>query len=182
MARNDFHSAIFVAGLENQRAQMFVDGGLAGSAERLAHHHLVVEASVLTDVDHQVVENILDVGVGGVDGYRNLLMGVVIVDIGDRKYIAAYQSGGLAYHEPGLQENGVGIVLAVNLKEIIARNGELHVGIRKHDVIMDIVGEGHPRIVPVVDVPEIEAFEIFRLDESRRFPVGIAVDELIAQI
>ncbi len=151
-------------------------------AQRMSQGALRVGAAVLTHHHGEVVEGVGDARALGIDLYGQLLVGGIVVDIGAGGGLYGYGSRLLAHHHPRLHEHRIGVVLAVYLYEIVARERGAYIVVGKVQLVVHIVGGGAARVVVSLDGRLIEAVEILALGQYRGPPVGIAAHHAVAQI
>ena len=144
--------------------------------------HLGIGALVLGDAQFQVVIHILHTVVSRVHLYRELLVAVVVVDIGARCHLYGHFHLIFTHHESGLQHHIIGVFLAIHAHQIVARNERLHLLIGEGELIVHELRQSSARELIVFDVGIIESIDKLRIDQPRRLPVGIAVHESVAQI
>lgn len=141
-------TAVFVSGLEDKRGLMLIDAYLGrGHAQRLAQGHFRIVAAVLLNHYGYVVERVGDIGALGVDLDRQLLVRVVVVDIGYARQPGRYAGALLRHHEAALEPCVVGVVLGIYTQQVVARYAWRHLLVGYCEPIVDIVhgrdlGEG----------------------------------------
>ena len=179
---DDFEAAVLVSGIEYQRLLMLVNHTCARGAQRLPQRCLAVESPVLSGYDEQVVERILHLSALGVDYDGELLVGVVVVYVGLRSHADVDRCRGLAHHEAALQDGRLGVVLAVYLQQIVARDGRAHLLVGDGQRIVDIGHEGGTGEVVHIDCPFVESVKELAVHQSVGLPSGRAVLERVAEV
>ena len=151
------HAAVFIAGRENQGREMLVDGARAHKAGGMGKHHGVVEAAVLGHHHPQVGVYVAYAGVSGVDVERELLVAVIVVDVGARGHGASYRHYPLLHHEPHLQQYLLRGILGIDPQQVVARYLELEIAVGQVYGVMHIMGRGQAREGIILDVGIVEA-------------------------
>ena len=130
----------------------------------------------------EVVEGVFDLAVFGVDGYVELLVRAVVVDVGLRGGAQGYGRGVFRHHEAALQQRGVGVVLVVDAQEIVARYCWAHLLVGDGEGVVHIMHRGGSREVVGVDCAFVETVEKLTVDQPRGLPLRVAVHERVAEV
>ncbi len=106
----------------------------------MGYNRGVVDTAVLRHNHPQVVEGIAHGIAHEVELDINLLVGVVVVDIGSGTDLSPHLHSPFRHHEAHLQNDFIGVILGVDTQQIISRQGEAEIGIGKRERIVHIVG------------------------------------------
>ena len=177
-----FDAAVFVSGSEHELLHVVEYSHIPIHHHRGRKSHFGIGALVLGDAQLQVAIHVVHAVVAGINLYRELLVAVVVVDIGARRYLNGHLHLIFTHHESGLQHHIIGVFLAIHAHQIVARNERLHLLIGEGELIVHELRQSSARELIVFDVGIIESIDKLRIDQPRRAPVGIAVHESVAQI
>ena len=177
-----FHASVFVAGIENECGVVVIHHVVACHHHRAGNGHGIVGARILAHHSGEFFVGIADGALLMHQLNAHLLMRIVVVHIGACGDAHRHIHHLLAHAEAGLKQHRFGVVLLVNAQQIVARFQNLHLLVRKGEIVVKIVCHSAFALDEIGDVGLIKPAHIFVLQQLRRLPIGITVSDAIAQI
>ena len=122
VGRHRLKAAIFIACGENQAAIVLKKSPARRHPLRLIDGYEVVGTTVLHDPHFQILIHIVDRIIARVDLHAELLMTFVIINVGATRHRRNNTNLVFIERESNLQAHVVGLVLGIDLQQIVARN------------------------------------------------------------
>ena len=176
------NAAVLVASLKDETCLVVVGHMVVRHHHGGGEHGHVVAARVLGDDCGEFA-----VGVGNharavEHVHGELLVRVVVVHVGARGHLAAHVHRVLAHHEACREQHGVGVVLLIDAKHIVATFCQLEILVGNREIVVEIVCKRGFALLVVVDVGLVKSLHILALDQHRGAPQGVAMRHAVAQV